>query len=75
LSVTLEHTRDWDKHLPTILFKYECGIQANTKCSPHMLLTGKTPRLRTNNFLSLLAEIFEDNAKLSILVVEMINKL
>ncbi len=40
-----------------------------------MLLIGRTPRLRANNFLSPLVQTFEDDAKLSILVVEMIDKL
>jgi len=41
----------WDKHLAKILFGYRCGIQANTKFSPFMILTGCTPRLRADNYL------------------------
>jgi len=52
LSTTLEHTRDWDRHFPIILFGYRCGIQASTKFFFHMLLIGKTPMLKANNFLS-----------------------
>ncbi len=75
LFVTLERIRNWDKHLPKILFKYQCGIQTSTKFFPHMLLIGKTFKLRADNFLNPLVQTFEEDAKLSILVVETIDKL
>jgi hypothetical protein len=40
-----------------------------------MLLKGRTPRLKADNFLNPLVQTFEDDAELSILVVEMIEKL
>jgi hypothetical protein len=40
-----------------------------------MLLIGRTLRLKGDNFLSPLVQTFEDDAELSILVVEMIDKL
>jgi hypothetical protein len=49
--------------------------EASTQFSPHMLLTERTPTLKANNFLSPLVQTFEDDAKLSILVVEMIDML
>jgi len=75
LFVTPEHIRNWDKHLPKILFRYQCGIQTSTKFFPHMLLIGKTFNLKANNFLNPLVQTFDEDAKLSILVVEMIDKL
>ncbi len=41
----------WDDHLAKILFGYRCGIQAGTRFSPFMILIGRTPRLRANNYL------------------------
>jgi len=40
------------------MFGYRCGIQSSTKFSPFMILTGRTPRLRIDNYLhSLTAEV------------------
>ncbi len=52
LFTNLEHTQDWDKHLPMVLLGYRCGVQFSTKFFPHMLLIGITPRLKVDNFLS-----------------------
>jgi hypothetical protein len=30
----------WDEHLAKVLFGYRCGVQASTKISPFMILTG-----------------------------------
>lgn len=43
--------------------------------SPHMLLIGRTPKLRVDNFLNPLVQTFEDDAEPSILAVQMIDKL
>jgi hypothetical protein len=69
LFATLEHTKDWDKHLPKILFGYHCGIHASTKFCLQMLLTRWTLRLKVDNFLSPLVQTFEDVVQPSILVV------
>ncbi len=37
-----------------------CGIQANTKYSPYMILTNRTPRLTIDNWLRNLTQIVED---------------
>jgi hypothetical protein len=47
-----EHTQDWDKHLPMVLFGYRCEVQFGTKFFLYMLSIGKTPHLKINNFLS-----------------------
>ncbi len=49
----------WDEHLAKILFGYRCGIQASTKFSPFMILTGRSPRLRADNYLNVLTECFD----------------
>jgi transposase InsO family protein len=41
----------WDEQLAKVLFGYRCGIQSSTKFSPFMILTGRMPRLRADNFL------------------------
>ncbi|CAK9867188.1 unnamed protein product [Sphagnum jensenii] len=33
------------------MFGYRCGIQSSTKFSPFMILIGRTPRLRADNYL------------------------
>jgi hypothetical protein len=44
----------WDEQLAKVLFGYRCGIQASTKFFPFMILTGRTPRLRADNYLQAL---------------------
>jgi hypothetical protein len=50
----------WDEHLAKVLFGYRCGVQASTKFSPFMVLTGRSPRLRANNYLSALTGVIDD---------------
>ncbi len=50
----------WDEHLAKVLFGYRCGIQASTKFSPFMILTGRTPRLRADNYLQALTAETDD---------------
>ncbi len=45
LATTPANTECWDEQLAKVLFGYRCGIQASTKFSPFMILTGRTPRL------------------------------
>ena len=39
------HQKDWDKHLPLILFAYRVSPNATTRESPFYLLYGREPRL------------------------------
>ncbi len=75
LSIIVEHVQDWDNHLPKKLFGQCCGIQANTKFSPHMILINHTPKLRTNNFFNLLVKAFDEDDDVSMLDEQMIEKM
>jgi hypothetical protein len=58
LSAAPDNANCWDEQLVMVMFGYRCGIQSSTKFSPFMILTGRTPRLRVDNYLdSLTAEI------------------
>jgi hypothetical protein len=50
-----------DEHLAKVLFGYRCGMQASTKFSPFMILTGRSPRLRADNYLNTLTGVIDDN--------------
>ena len=48
LAKKVEHGgRDWDTHLPFVLFAYRASLQESTKESPFYLLYGRDPRLPT----------------------------
>ena len=44
--------RDWDDHLPFLLFAYRASAQDSTKESPFFLLHGRDPRIPTETVLS-----------------------
>ena len=46
------HPRDWDRHLPFVLYAYRTSIQSSTKESPFFLLYGRDARLPTTSALS-----------------------
>jgi hypothetical protein len=54
LAATPANTDCWDEQLAKVLFRYRCGIQTSTKFSPFTILTGRTPRLRADNYLQAL---------------------
>jgi hypothetical protein len=54
LAATLANMDCWDQQLAKVLFGYRCGIQMNTKFSPFMILTGRTPCLKVDNYLQAL---------------------
>jgi len=60
---TLKNVNCWDEHLAKILFGYRCGIQASTKFSPFMILIGRTPRLRADNYLHALTAMTDDDVE------------
>ncbi len=67
--------QDWDLLLPRILFGYQCGIQANMKYSPFMVLIGRTPRLTIDNNLSGLCDVFNEQENPKVKAEQMILKM
>jgi len=55
---------NWDFQLPQMLFGYKCGVQVNTKFSPFMVLTRRTPRLTCDNGLSAFTNVEKDELTL-----------
>jgi hypothetical protein len=51
LSTTLKHVDCWDEQLTKVMLGYCCGILANTRFFPFMILIGQTLRLKANNYL------------------------
>ena len=47
-----KHGRDWDAHLPYLLFAYRVSVQESTRESPFFLLYGRDPRLPTETAVS-----------------------
>ena len=47
------HQKDWDRHLPMILFAYRVSASANTGESPFYLLYGREPHLPIDTALLL----------------------
>jgi hypothetical protein len=62
LSATPDNANCWDEQLAKVMFGYRCGIQSSTKFSPFMILTGRTPRLRADNYLHALTAETDDTA-------------
>jgi hypothetical protein len=74
LAATPENVDCWDEHLVKILFGYKCGIQASTKFSPFMILTGRTPRLRADNYLHALTPMTDDNIDVEVTAAQFLQK-
>jgi hypothetical protein len=64
----------WDKHLAKILFGYRCGIQASAKFSPFMILTGRSPRLRDDNYLNALNDVTNYSADVEVAAAQFLQK-
>jgi hypothetical protein len=64
----------WDEHLAKVLFGYRCGVQASTKFSPFMILTGRSPRLRANNCLNALTGAVDDEAGVEHIAAQFLEK-
>ncbi len=64
----------WDEHLAKILFGYRCGIQASTKFSPFMILTGRTPRLKVDNYLHALTVVTDDDVDIEVAATQFLQK-
>jgi hypothetical protein len=64
----------WDEHLAKVLFGYWFGIQASTKFSPFMILTGRSPRLRANNYLNALTDVIDDGTDVEVAAAQFLEK-
>ncbi len=60
LFVMFENANCWDEQLAKVMFGYRCGIQANTKFSPFMILTWCTPHLKADDYLHSLTTMVDD---------------
>ena len=47
-----KHGRDWDDHIPYLLFAYRVAVQESTQESPFFLLYGRDPRVPTETALT-----------------------
>ncbi len=68
LAATPGNVDCWDEQLARILFGYRCGIQGSTKFSPFMIITGRTPRLRADNYLHVLTQVTDDGVDVEVAV-------
>jgi len=64
----------WDEHLAKVLFGYRCGVQANTKFSPFMVLIGRSPCLRADNYLSALTGAIDDGIGVEQIAAQFLEK-
>jgi hypothetical protein len=74
LAATPANMDCWDEQLAKVLFGYRCGIQASTKFSPFMILTGRTPRLRADNYLQALTTETTDSGDMEVDAMQFILK-
>jgi hypothetical protein len=56
------------------MFGYRCGIQSSTKLSPFMILTGRTPCLRADNYLHSWTTKVDDTADVEIIAKQFMQK-
>jgi hypothetical protein len=75
LAATPGSVDSWDEQLAKILFGYRCGIQASTKFSPFMILTGRTPRLRADNHLDALTTVINDGDDVEVAAAHLVQKM
>lgn len=53
---------EWDRHVARILYGYRFSTQGSTKFSPFFVLTGRTPRLSSDNIREKFQEVISDDA-------------
>ncbi len=64
----------WDEHLAKVLFGYRCGVQASTKFSSFMILTGRSPCLKVDNYLSALTGVVDDGGDVEQIAAQFLEK-
>ncbi len=75
LAATLGNMDCWDNHLAKIMFGYRCGIQASTRFSPFMILIGRTPHLRADNYLHALTTETDVGAEVEVVAAHFLQKM
>jgi hypothetical protein len=75
LSATPENIDCWDEQLAKVMFGYRCGIQASTKFSPFMIVTGHTPCFRTDNYLHSLIAMIDDSVAVEVAAAQFLQKM
>jgi hypothetical protein len=75
LSAIPENANCWDEHLAKVMFGYRCGIQSSTKFSPFMILIGRTPRLKADNYLHSLTAVVDDTTDAKITTEQFMHKM
>lgn len=71
--LSFTNIQGWDIQLPK--FGYYCGVQANTRYSPYMVLRGSHPRLVVDNNLNGLCKVIDEQMGLGAMVEQMIWKM
>jgi hypothetical protein len=74
LSVIPDNANCWDEQLARVMFGYRCAIQSSMKYSPFMILTGRTPHLRADNYLDSLTAEVDDTADVETTVEQFMQK-
>jgi hypothetical protein len=74
LVTNLVNVDCWDKHMAKVLFGYRCGVPASTKFSPFMVLTGRSPRLRADNYPSVLTSVVDDGMDVEQIATQFMEK-
>jgi len=75
LFETPENVDYWDEQLAKVMFGYRCGIQANTKFSPFMIMTRHTPCFKADNYLHFLTTVINDTTDAKINVEQFLQKM
>ncbi len=75
LAATPGNMDCWDDHFAKIMFGYGCGIQASTRFSPFMILTGRTPRLKADNYLHALTTKTNVGAEVEVATTHFLQKI
>ncbi len=74
LAATPANMDCWDQQLAKVLFGYRCGIQTSTRFSPFMILIGRTPRLRVDNYLQALTVEVDNGVDMETVVAQFLQK-
>jgi hypothetical protein len=74
-STTLEHVDYSYEQLAKIMFGYHCGVQANIRFFPFVILVKHTSCFKANNYLQSLISIMDDIANVETTAERFIKKI